>query len=140
MFPARVNLFISLKTEDAKTGLLGSVFVTSGKLIIILAGFSSLFMTIPLQISHKVRLILSNQSQTTFTHSADSKFLAWIIKNWKLNNILLHSVLHVQLYMYYHKIMNYSWSSCKRPPRKSKKWLWLKLVTYENEVLKASAR
>ena len=140
MFPARVNLFISLKTEDAKTGLLGSVFVTSGKLIIILAGFSSLFMTIPLQISHKVRLILSNQSQTTFTHSADSKFLAWIIKNWKLNNILLHSVLHVQLYMYYHKIMNHSWSSCKRPPRKSKKWLWLKLVTYENEVLKASAQ
>ena len=103
MFPARVNLFISLKTEDAKTGLLGSVFVTSGKLITISAGFPSLFITITLQISHKVRLILSNQSQTTFTHSADSKFLAWIIKNWKLNNILLHSVLHVQLYMYYHK-------------------------------------
>ena len=81
MFPARVNLFISLKTEDAKTGLLGSVFVTPGKLIIISAGFSSLFMTITLQISHKVRLILSNQSQTTFTHSADSKFLARIIKN-----------------------------------------------------------
>ena len=139
MFPARVNLFISLKTEDAKTGLLGSVFVTSGKLITISAGFPSLFITITLQISHKVRLILSNQSQTTFTHSADSKFLAWIIKNWKLNNILLHSVIHVQLYMYYHK-MNYSWSSCKRPPRKSKKWLSLKLVTYENEVLKASAQ
>ena len=76
MFPARVNLFISLKTEDAKTGLLGSVFVTSGKLITISAGFSSLFITITLQISHKVLLILSNQSQTTFTHSADSKFLA----------------------------------------------------------------
>ena len=76
MFPARVTLFISLKTEDAKTGLLGSVFVTCGKLIIISAGFSSLFMTITLQISHKVWLILSNQSQTTFTHSADSKFLA----------------------------------------------------------------
>ena len=70
------DLFISLKTEDAKTGLLGSVFVTSGKLIIISAGLSSLFMTITQQISHKVLLILSNQSQTTFTHLADSKFLA----------------------------------------------------------------
>ena len=130
MFPARVNLFISLKTEDAKTGLLGSVFVTSGKLIIILAGFLH-YLWLSLCKYHKVRLILSNQSQTTFTHSADSKFLAWIIKNWKLNNILLQSVLPK---------MNYSWSSCKRPPRKSKKWLWLKLVTYENEVLKASAR
>ena len=53
MFPARVTLFISLKTEDAKTGLLGSVFVTSGKLNTISAGFSSLFITITLQISHK---------------------------------------------------------------------------------------
>ena len=67
MFPARVNLFISLKTEDAKTGLLGSVFVTSGKLIIILAGFSSLFITIPLQISQSPAHTFKSVSNYIYT-------------------------------------------------------------------------